>query len=93
MAHIDQINFIKEFIDFYINNGFINGGDVIEIGSLDINGSIRDEFNFPKREYGNSKWNFGLKSRLKFSKLLINYFFTDLFFLKSTYLTLFIYSI
>ena len=36
---------------------------------------IRDEFNFPKREYGNSKWNFGLKSRLKFSKLLINYFY------------------
>ena len=46
MAHIDQINFIKEFKDFYINNGFINGVDVIEIGSLDINGSIRDEFNF-----------------------------------------------
>ena len=46
MAHIDQINFIKEFKDFYINNGFNNDVDVIEIGSLDINGSIRDEFNF-----------------------------------------------
>ena len=46
MAHIDQINFIKVFKDFYINNGFINDVDVIEIGSLDINGSIREEFSF-----------------------------------------------
>ena len=36
---------------------------------------IRDEFNFPKRKYGDSKWNFGFKSRLKFSKLLIDYFY------------------
>jgi len=36
---------------------------------------IRGKFNFPKRKYGNSKWNFGLKSKLKFSKLLINYFY------------------
>tara|TARA_B100001029_G_scaffold177337_1_gene181854 strand:+ start:975 stop:1679 length:705 start_codon:yes stop_codon:yes gene_type:complete len=36
---------------------------------------IRDEFNFPKRKYGNSKWNFGFISRFKFSKLLINYFY------------------
>ena len=35
---------------------------------------IRDKINFPKREYGSSAWNFGIKSRLKFSFNLIKYF-------------------
>lgn len=36
---------------------------------------IRENYNFPPRSYGNSKWNFGIKSRLKFSIDLIKYFF------------------
>jgi len=46
MSHIDQINFIKEFKEFYINNGFNKDINVLEIGSLDVNGNIRKLFNF-----------------------------------------------
>jgi len=46
MSHIDQINFIKEFKEFYINNGFNKDINVLEIGSLDVNGNIRNLFNF-----------------------------------------------
>ena len=46
MSHIDQINFINEFKEFYINNGFNKDVNVLEIGSLDVNGNIRDLFNF-----------------------------------------------
>ena len=35
---------------------------------------FREHFDFPPREYGNSKWNFGIKSRLIFSYNLIKYF-------------------
>ena len=31
MAHIDQISFIKEFKDFYINNHFNKDIDILEI--------------------------------------------------------------
>ena len=46
MSHIDQINFINEFKEFYINNRFNKDVNVLEIGSLDVNGNIRDLFNF-----------------------------------------------
>lgn len=46
MSHIDQINFVKEFKEFYINNGFNKDINVLEIGSLDVNGNIRNLFNF-----------------------------------------------
>ena len=36
---------------------------------------LRGEYNFPPRVYGKSKWNFGIKSRLRFSVKLIKYFF------------------
>ena len=48
MAHIDQISFIKEFKDFYINNHFNKDIDILEIGSLDVNGNMRNLFNFCK---------------------------------------------
>ncbi len=46
MSHIDQINFIKEFKEFYINNDFNKDINVLEVGSLDVNGNIRNLFNF-----------------------------------------------
>ena len=46
MSHIDQINFVKEFKNFYINNKFDKDINILEVGSLDINGSIKDLFNF-----------------------------------------------
>ena len=46
MAHIDQINFVKEFKDYYINNKFNKDINILEVGSLDVNGSIKDLFNF-----------------------------------------------
>ena len=36
---------------------------------------VREKYSFPPRVYGSSKWNFGIISRLKFSKNLIKYFF------------------
>jgi len=50
MSHIDQINFIKEFKEFYIKNSFNKDIDVLEIGSLDVNGNIRNLFNFSKSD-------------------------------------------
>ena len=52
MAHIDQINFVKEFKDFYINNKFDKDINILEVGSLDINGSIKDLFNFSSNYTG-----------------------------------------
>ena len=52
MSHIDQINFIKEFKEFYIKNSFNKDIDVLEIGSLDVNGNIRNLFNFSKEYVG-----------------------------------------
>ena len=52
MAHIDQISFIKEFKDFYINNHFNKDIDILEIGSLDVNGNMRNLFNFCKSYIG-----------------------------------------
>ena len=46
MSHIDQINFIKEFKDFYLENNFKKNVQILEIGSLDVNGNMRDLFNF-----------------------------------------------
>ena len=52
MSHIDQINFIKEFKEYYINENFNSNIDVLEIGSLDVNGKIRDLLNFSKKYTG-----------------------------------------
>jgi len=52
MSHIDQINFIKEFKEFYINNSFNKDINVLEIGSLDVNGNIRNLFDFTKEYTG-----------------------------------------
>ena len=52
MSHIDQINFIKEFKEFYINNSFNKDINVLEIGSLDVNGNIRDLFDFTNEYTG-----------------------------------------
>ena len=35
----------------------------------------RNFYNFPPREYGESKWDFGLSSKIKFSISLLKYFF------------------
>jgi polyisoprenyl-phosphate glycosyltransferase len=35
---------------------------------------VREKFLFPKREYGKSNWNFGLRSRISFGILLMKYF-------------------
>lgn len=35
----------------------------------------RDYYKFPPREYGMSKWDFGIISKIKFSKNLLKYFF------------------
>ncbi len=52
MSHIDQINFIEVFKEFYIKNNFNKDIDVLEIGSLDVNGNIRNLFNFSKEYVG-----------------------------------------
>ena len=52
MSHIDQLNFVKEFKDFYLNNNFEKNVDILEIGSLDINGNMRNLFNFSKSYTG-----------------------------------------
>ena len=48
MSHIDQINFVKEFKNFYINNNFKKDVDILEIGSFDVNGNMRNLFDFCK---------------------------------------------
>ena len=52
MSHIDQINFVKEFRKFYVNNGFNRDIKILEIGSLDVNGNIRNLFNFTNEYIG-----------------------------------------
>ena len=48
MSHTDQINFVKEFKNFYINNNFKKDVDILEIGSFDVNGNMRNLFDFCK---------------------------------------------
>ena len=52
MSHIDQINFIKKFKEFYINKNFNKDISILEIGSLDVNGSIRNLFDFASEYIG-----------------------------------------
>ena len=52
MSHIDQIIFVKEFKNFYINNKFKKDVDILEIGSFDVNGNMRNLFNFCKTYTG-----------------------------------------
>jgi len=52
MSHIDQISFIKEFKEFYINNEFNKDINILEIGSLDVNGNMRNLFNFCRNYTG-----------------------------------------
>ncbi|MDC3039091.1 class I SAM-dependent methyltransferase [Candidatus Pelagibacter sp.] len=52
MSHIDQINFIKKFKEFYINKNFNKNISILEIGSLDVNGSIRNLFDFASEYIG-----------------------------------------
>ena len=51
MSHIDQIKFIKKFSNFYIKN-FNKNIDILEVGSLDINGNVRNLFSFSKSYIG-----------------------------------------
>ena len=46
MAHLDQISFINFFRDFYIKNNFKKNIDILEVGSYDVNGAIRNIFPF-----------------------------------------------
>ena len=46
MSHIDQVNFVQKFIEYYNDNNFDKNVNVLEIGSLDVNGNIRKLFNF-----------------------------------------------
>ena len=52
MSHIDQINFIKKFKEFYINKNFNKDISILEVGSLDVNGSIRTLFDFASEYIG-----------------------------------------
>jgi SAM-dependent methyltransferase len=52
MSHIDQLKFIKEFKEFYIINNFNKDINVLEIGSLDVNGNIRNLFDFTNEYIG-----------------------------------------
>tara|TARA_B110000305_G_C18872040_1_gene373610 strand:+ start:250 stop:525 length:276 start_codon:yes stop_codon:yes gene_type:complete len=52
MLHFDQFNFVKEFKNFYINNNFKKDVDILEIGSFDVNGNMRNLFNFCKTYKG-----------------------------------------
>lgn len=52
MSHIDQLKFIKEFKEFYIINNFNKDINVLEIGSLDVNGNIRNLFDFTNEYTG-----------------------------------------
>jgi len=46
MSHIDQVNFVQKFIEYYNDNNFDKNVNILEIGSLDVNGNIRKLFNF-----------------------------------------------
>ena len=52
MSHIDQLKFIKVFKEFYIINNFNKHINVLEIGSLDVNGNIRNLFDFTNEYTG-----------------------------------------
>lgn len=52
MSHIDQINFIKEFKEYYLKENFNKNVHILEIGSLDINGNMRSLFNFSEKYTG-----------------------------------------
>lgn len=52
MSHIDQINFINIFRDYYKTNFNFDDCDILEIGSYDVNGSTRQSFSFAKSFLG-----------------------------------------
>ena len=52
MSHIDQLKFIKVFKEFYIINNFNKDINVLEIGSLNVNGNIRNLFDFTNEYTG-----------------------------------------
>ncbi len=52
MSHIDQINFIREFRNYYLDENFSKDIHILEVGSLDVNGNMRDLFNFSKNYMG-----------------------------------------
>ena len=52
MSHIDQINFIKEFKEYYLKENFNKNVHILEIGSLDVNGNTRSLFNFSEKYTG-----------------------------------------
>lgn len=52
MSHIDQINFINIFRDYYKTNFNFDDCEILEIGSYDVNGSTRESFSFAKSFLG-----------------------------------------
>lgn len=50
MAHIQQRDFILKVKSFFPE--FFKGGDILEVGSLNINGTVRDFFESPKNYIG-----------------------------------------
>lgn len=52
MAHIDQLKFVKAFTEFYLKNNFSKDINVLEIGSYDVNGSVKQQFNFTRKYIG-----------------------------------------
>lgn len=52
MAHIDQLKFVKAFKEFYLKNNFAKDINILEIGSYDVNGSVKQEFDFTKKYIG-----------------------------------------
>lgn len=52
MSHVDQINFIKEFKEYYLKENFNKNIHILEIGSLDVNGNMRSLFNFSEKYTG-----------------------------------------
>ena len=52
MSHIDQINFINIFRDYYKTNFNFDDCYILEIGSYDVNGSTRQSFSFAKSFLG-----------------------------------------
>ena len=51
MSHFDQIKFVENSRNFYLNN-FEKCIDILEVGSLDINGTVRYLFKFAKSYIG-----------------------------------------
>jgi len=68
--------FNKELIDYFVNPPMDFSFDTyVYYLALKNNYTVkRRKFKFPPRRYGSSRWNFGLKSRAKFSFSLIKYF-------------------